>query len=64
MYESTKLRKICALGRNLIKMLDYILNALVYVLAIYGLIEIIKTIFYIMEYTNLSEDRYIHNNRG
>ena len=64
MYESTKLRKIRALGRNLIKMLDYILNALVYVLAIYGLIEIIKTIFYIMEYTNLSEDRYIHNNRG
>ena len=45
-------------------MLDYILNALVYVLAIYGLIEIIKTIFYIMEYTNLSEDRNIHNNRG
>ena len=45
-------------------MLDYILNALVYVLAIYGLIEIIKTIFYIMEYTNLSEDRYIHNNRS
>ena len=42
-------------------MIDIILNALVYILAIYGLIEIIKTIYYIMEYTNLSEDRNIHN---
>ena len=37
-------------------MLDFILNALVYTLAIYGLIEIIKMIYYIMEYTNLNED--------
>ncbi len=37
-------------------MLNFILNALVYVLAIYGLIEIIKNIMYVMEYTNLSED--------
>lgn len=37
-------------------MLDFILNALVYTLAIYGLIEIIKTIYYIMQYTNLKED--------
>lgn len=36
-------------------MIDIILNALVYILAIYGLIEIIKTICYIMEYTNLNE---------
>lgn len=43
-------------------MIDFILNTLVYTLAIYGLVEIIKTIIYIMEYTNLSEDRYIHNN--
>lgn len=42
-------------------MLDFVLNTLVYILAIYGLIEIIKTICYIMEYTNLSEDRNIHN---
>ena len=37
-------------------MLDFVLNALVYILAIYGLIEIIKTIMYVMEYTNLNED--------
>ena len=37
-------------------MLDFILNTLVYILAIYGIIEIIKTVYYIMEYTNLSED--------
>ena len=37
-------------------MLDFVLNTLVYILAIYGLLEIIKKIKYIMEYTNLSED--------
>ena len=37
-------------------MLDFILNTLVYILAIYGLIEIIKTICYIMEFTNLNEN--------
>lgn len=37
-------------------MIDSILNALVYILAIYGLIEIIKTIYYIMDFTNLNED--------
>ena len=37
-------------------MLDFTLNTLVYILAIYGIIEIIKTVYYIMEYTNLSED--------
>lgn len=42
--------------------MDFILNTLVYILAIYGLIEIIRSIYYIMEYTNLSEDRDIHNN--
>lgn len=43
-------------------MIDFILNTLVYILAIYGLLEIIKTIMYIMNYTNLSEDRNIYNN--
>jgi len=42
-------------------MLDFVLNTLVYTLAIYGLIEIIKTIYYIMEYTNFSEERSIRN---
>ncbi len=37
-------------------MIDNILNALVYILAIYGLIEIIKTIYYIMQFTNLNEN--------
>jgi len=37
-------------------MLDFIFNTLVYILAIYGIIEIIKTIYYIMQYTNLRED--------
>ena len=43
-------------------MIDFILNTLVYILAIYGLLEIIKTIMYIMTYTNLSENRNIYNN--
>ena len=42
-------------------MLDFVFHALVYSLAIYGLIEIIKTIMYIMEYTNLSENRNLYN---
>ena len=50
-------------GRK-IKMIDFILNTLVYILAIYGLIEIIRTIFYIMEFTNLNENRSICNNWG
>ena len=37
-------------------MLDTLLNTLVYILAIYGMIEIIKTIYYIMECTKLRED--------
>ena len=37
-------------------MVDFILDALVYVLAIYGFIEIVKKIIYIMEFTNLNED--------
>lgn len=44
-------------------MIDFILNTLVYILAIYGLIEMIRTVIYIMEFTNLNENRYIHNNR-
>ena len=36
-------------------MIDFILHTLVYILAIYGLIEIIKTVIYIMEFTNLNE---------
>ncbi len=43
-------------------MLDFILNTLVYTLAFYGLFQIIRSIMYIMKYTNLSEDRYICNN--
>ncbi len=43
-------------------MLDFILNTLVYTFAIYGLFQVIKTILYIMEYTNLKENRNIHNN--
>ena len=43
-------------------MLDFILNTLVYTFAIYGLFQVIRSIMYIMEYTNLSEDRYIRNN--
>jgi len=37
-------------------MIDFILNALVYILAIYGIIEIVKKIYYIMQFTNLNED--------
>lgn len=39
-----------------ITMIDVILNTLVYILAIYGLVEIIKTVIYIMEFTNLNEN--------
>lgn len=37
-------------------MIDFILHTLVYILAIYGIIEIIKTIIYIMKFTNLNEN--------
>lgn len=37
-------------------MIDFILNALVYILAIYGFIEIVKTVYQIMESMNLNED--------
>lgn len=35
---------------------DFILNAVIWTLALYGLIEIIKTILYICSYTNLKAD--------
>lgn len=37
-------------------MVDFILNTLLWTFAIYGLIEIIKNIYYICSYTNLSTD--------
>ena len=42
-------------------MIDFILNTLVYTFAIYGIVEIIRKIIYVMEYTNLTENRDIHN---
>ena len=37
-------------------MLDFILNGLLWTLALYGLFEIFKTIIYICTYTNLKSD--------
>ncbi len=37
-------------------MWDFVLNAIVWTLALYGLCEIIKTIIYISSYTNLKSD--------
>ena len=37
-------------------MVDFILNTLLWTLALYGLIEIIKSVYYICTYTNLSTD--------
>ena len=37
-------------------MLDFISNGIIWTLAIYGLIEIIKTIYYICTYTKLESD--------
>ena len=37
-------------------MFDFILNAIIWIFAIYGLIEIIKTIYYICTCTNLESD--------
>ena len=37
-------------------MLDFILNGILWVLALYGLFEIIKTIIYTYTYTNLKSD--------
>lgn len=37
-------------------MLDFILNGILWTLALYGLIEIIKTIIYIFTYTNMKSD--------
>lgn len=35
---------------------DFIINAIIWTLALYGLFEIIKTIFYICSYTKLTSD--------
>lgn len=37
-------------------MQEFIINAVIWILALYGLIEIIKTIIYIYTYTNLNSD--------
>ena len=37
-------------------MWDFIINAVIWTLALYGLIEIIKTILYGCSYTNLTSD--------
>lgn len=37
-------------------MLDFIINAVIWTLALYGLFEIIKNIIYICSYTNLKSD--------
>ena len=37
-------------------MLDFIINVIFYTLAIYGLTEILKNIYYIITYTNLKSD--------
>lgn len=37
-------------------MQDFIINAIIWTLALYGLIEIIKTIIYIYTYTNFNSD--------
>lgn len=37
-------------------MMDFILNAIIWTLALYGLIEIIKNIIYIVSYTNFKPD--------
>ncbi len=37
-------------------MLDFIINSIIWIFAIYGLIEIIKTIYYICTYTKLESD--------
>lgn len=37
-------------------MIDFILNGVLWTLALYGLIEIIKNIYYIITYTNLKSD--------
>ena len=37
-------------------MQDFIINAVIWILALYGLIEIIKNIIYIYTYTNFNSD--------
>ena len=37
-------------------MLDFITNSIIWIFAIYGLIEIIKTVYYICTYTKLESD--------
>lgn len=37
-------------------MVDFIINSIIWILALYGLFEIIKTVIYIITYTNLTSD--------
>lgn len=45
-----------SIERDEIDMLDFIINGIFWVLALYGLFEIIKNIIYIYTYTNLKSD--------
>ena len=45
-----------SIERDEIDMLDFIINGIFWVLALYGLFEIIKNIVYICTYTNLKSD--------
>ena len=45
-----------SIERDEIDMLDFIINGIFWVLALYGLFEIIKNIIYICTYTNLKSD--------
>lgn len=54
--KGTKITRYHMIQKEVINMWDFILNAILWTLALYGLLEIIKTIIYICSYTNLKSD--------
>lgn len=54
--KGTKKRRYHMIQKEVINMWDFILNAILWTLALYGLLEIMKTIIYICSYTNLKSD--------
>lgn len=52
----TKKKEEHMIQKEVVIMWDFVLNAIIWTLALYGLFEIIKTIIYICSYTNLKAD--------
>ena len=54
--ETIKILNIISHKKEGVSMFDFLINAIFWILALYGLFEVIKNIIYICTYTNLKSD--------